>query len=93
MDNPFDNLIPDFNVFGAEFTTWWQKLFTGLWAVGIIVSAAFLIVALLKIRKANNNTAPGQEDDAKSQAMWAGAALGGLVGFGVILTAIFALFG
>lgn len=91
MENPFDNLIPDFNVFGAEFTTWWQKLFTGLWALGIIVAAAFLIWAIVSLRRATNNNVPGQADDAKTQAMWAGGALGGLIAFGTIIGAIIAL--
>lgn len=93
MDNPFAGLIPDFNVFGAEFTTWWQKLFAGLWAAGIIVSAAYLIWSIVSLRRATNNNVPGQADDAKTQAIWAGGSLVGLVAFGTIIGALFALAG
>jgi hypothetical protein len=91
MDNPFDGLIPDFNVFGAEFTTWWQKLFGALWAIAIIVAAAYLIWSILSLRRATNNNVPGQADEAKTQAIWAGGALGALVGFGTIIGAIIAV--
>ena len=91
MDNPFDGLIPDFNVFGAEFTTWWQKLFAALWAIAIIVAAAYLIWSILSLRRATNNNVPGQADEAKTQAIWAGGALGALVGFGTIIGAIIAV--
>ena len=91
MENPFANLIPDFSVFGAELTTWWQKLFVGLWALLIIAAAAYLAMSLLQIRRATHNSVPGQADEAKTQAVWAGAALGGLVGFGTIIGAIIAV--
>ncbi len=93
MENPFTGLVPDFTVFGAEFTTWWQKLFVGLWAILIIVAAAYLALGITQMRKATANNVPGQADDAKSQAMWAGASLVGLIGFGTIIAAIFALAG
>lgn len=93
MENPFTGLVPDFTVFGAEFTTWWQKLFVGLWAILIIVAAAFLAIAIMQIRRATNNNVPGQADDAKTHAMWAGGSLVGLIGFGTIIAALYALAG
>lgn len=93
MENPFADLVPDFTVFGAEFTTWWQKLFVGLWAVLIIVVGAFLAIALTQMRRATNNNVPGQADEAKTHVMWAGGSLVALVGFGTIIGAIFALAG
>lgn len=93
MTNPFSGLVPDFTVFGAEFTTWWQKLFVGLWAACILVAAVSLLMSLVKLHKATNNNIPGQADEAKSHAIWAAAALGSLVGFGVIIGAIITLAG
>jgi len=93
MENPFSGITADFTVFGAEFTTWWQKLFAGLWALCIIAAAAYLLMALVSMHKATTNNIPGQADEAKSKATWAGAALGGLVGFGVIVGAIITLAG
>ncbi|WP_193096620.1 hypothetical protein [Brevibacterium sp. FME17] len=89
IDNPFDGDVrPDFDAFGGAFTEWWQKLFGGLWALAIVVAAASLIWALVALKKARETNMPGQADDAKTSALWAGGALIGLVGFGVIMGAI-----
>lgn len=93
MENPFANLVPDFSIFGAEFTAWWQKLFVGLWAALIIAAGASLLIAILHMRKATSNNIPGQADEAKSHAVWAGGALGLLAGFGVVAGAIFTVAG
>lgn len=89
IDNPWDGDVrPDFDAFGGAFTEWWQKLFAGLWALAIIVAAGSLIWAIVALKKARETNMPGQADDAKTQALWAGGALIGLVGFGVIMGAI-----
>ena len=93
MSNPFAGLVPDFSVFGADFTTWWQKLFVGLWALCLIVAAVYLLTSLVKLHKATNNNIPGQADEAKTAAMWAGGSLGALCGFAVIVGAVFTLAG
>ena len=91
IDNPFTNLIPNFTIFGADFTAWWQKLFAALWALCIIGAAVFLLLSITQLRKATSNNIPGQADEAKTHAVWAGSVLFGLLGFGVILAAIFAI--
>lgn len=92
-ENPFDGLVPDFSLFGAEFTEWWQKLFMGIWAICIIIAGAYLLIAFLGLRRAHSNNMPGQVDEAKGRMMWSAAALGGLVGFAVIMAAIFTILG
>lgn len=93
MTNPFANLIPNFTVFGAEFTNWWEKLFGGLWAMCIIAAGVYLLVSLVKLHKATNNNIPGQADEAKTAAMWAGGSLAALCGFAVIVGAVFSIAG
>lgn len=93
MDNPFDGLMPDFSVFGAEFTEWWQKLFAGFWALAFIAAAGFLLAGILALRRATNQNMPGQVDEAKSTLAWRAAALAGVIGFGVIITAVITLVG
>ena len=68
LSNPFTGLVPDFSVFGGDFTTWWQKLFVGLWALCLIVAAVYLLTSLVKLHKATNNNIPGQADEAKTAA-------------------------
>jgi len=93
MTSPFGGMAPDFTVFGAEFDSWWKKLFVGLWALCLIAAGVAFLVSLVKLHKATNNNIPGQADEAKSHAIWAGGALGCLAGFAVITGAIFMLAG
>jgi len=93
MTNPFGNLVPDFTVFGAQFTTFWTKLFAGLWALCIIAAGVYFLVSMVKLHKATNNNIPGQADEAKTAAMWAGGSMLALGGFAIITTAIFTLAG
>lgn len=93
IDNPITGLVPDFTVFGAEFDTWWKKLFAGLWAFALIVAIGWLIFAILEMRRATGNHVPGQVDDAKNKLAWSAGSVGGLAAFGVIVGAIFAVFG
>ena len=41
MDNPLDGILPDFSIFGAEFTELWQKLLAGLWGIAILLAVVF----------------------------------------------------
>jgi hypothetical protein len=91
FSNPFAGLVPDFSVFGADFTTWWQKLFGGMWALCILAAAGYLLISLVRLHKATNNNIPGQADEAKTAAAWAGGSLAALCGFAVIVGALFAL--
>lgn len=38
--NPFDQIVPDFSVFGVEFTKAWQKVLSGAWGL-VFVALAF----------------------------------------------------
>lgn len=92
MTNPFANLVPNFSIFGAQFTSWWQKLFVGLWAAAIIIAGAYLLLSVVQMRRATSGNVPGRACEAKTHAVLAGSALGGLIGFGGILLAVFAVF-
>jgi hypothetical protein len=90
MQNPLDGILPDFSIFGAEFTELWQKLLAGVWALGIVASIVFLILGLVKIGN-NGETNPQAVAEGKRQVLWASISLGGLVSLGVIVGAIIAL--
>ena len=87
--SPFKGIVPNFSIFGAEFTTWWQKLFAGLLALLLIYTGARLAIALSSMHKARSSGMPGQVDEAKSQAVWAGIAFGAVVCFVPLSVAIF----
>lgn len=93
IDNPLDGILPDFNIFGVEFTELWQKLVAGLWAVAIILAVIFLIIGVTNMATASSGGSPMAYKDARTQAMWGGISLGLLAALGVIVGAILALFG
>jgi hypothetical protein len=93
IDNPLDGVLPDFTIFGAEFTELWQKIIAGIWAIGIILSVIFLIVGIIKMGSSSNSGNPQEYKTARTQAMWAGIALGVLAALAVIVGAILAIAG
>jgi hypothetical protein len=92
MQNPLDGILPDFSLFGAEFTELWQKLLGGLWGIGIILAVVFLIIGIVKMASASNGGNPNEYKTARTQAMWAGISLGVLAALAVIVGAILAVF-
>lgn len=86
IDNPFPG-VPNFTVFGASFTEWWQKLFAAAWAIGIVIAGFYLIVGLVAMAKADANN-PHAHAEGKKKAAGAGIGLICLAGLGVILGAI-----
>jgi hypothetical protein len=92
IDNPLDGVLPNFTIFGAEFTALWQKLIAGAWAVAIILSVLFLIVSLTQMATASSGGNPNDYRSARNQAMWSGISLGVLAALAVIVGAILAVF-
>ncbi len=92
MTNPLDGLVPDFTVFGAEFTQLWQKLAVGLWAIGILVAIFYLGRGLLAMGQSRGSGHPQEYKQAKTEALWGGGALGGLVALATIVTIIMNVF-
>ena len=93
MENPLDGILPDFSVFGTEFTELWQKLIAGLWGLGIILAVVFLIIGIVKMASASTGGNPNEYKTARNQAMWSGISLGVLAALAVIVGAILAIFG
>jgi hypothetical protein len=93
IDNPLDGILPDFSIFGAEFTELWQKILAGIWGIGIIIAVVFLIIGIVKMAGASSGGNPNEYKTARNQAMWGGIALGALAALAVIVGAILALFG
>ena len=93
IDNPLDGILPDFSIFGLEFTQLWQKIIAGLWALAILGAVVFVIVGVGNMAVATSGSNPGAYKDARTQAMWAGISLGLLAALAVIVGAILALFG
>lgn len=86
--NPLDGLFPNFTVFGAEFTNLWQKIGTGLWAVGILIAIFYLGRGLLAMGQNRGEGNPMAYKSAKTEALWGGSSLAGLVALATIVTII-----
>lgn len=93
IDNPLDGVLPDFSIFGAQFTELWQKLIAGVWAIGIILAILLLIMNAAKMATATNGGNPTEYKMARVHFMWSGISLGVLAALAVIVGAILALFG
>lgn len=91
MENPLDGIIPDFTIFGAEFTQLWQKLLGGVWGIAIVVVIVFLIMGFVKIAQ-NGETNPQAVAEGKKQVLWSFIGLGCLVALAVIVGAVIAIF-
>lgn len=93
IDNPLNGVVPDFTIFGAEFTQLWQKLLAGLWGLALVLCVAFLILGLIKMGAASTSQNPNAHSAASKQAAMAGIGLGIVAAVAVIVGAILAIFG
>lgn len=91
MQNPIGGLVPDFTIFGAEFTEWWQKLFAAGWALAIIIALFFTIRGVVQMSSSDDN--PNSYQTGRKSAIRSGLTLVVLIAFGVIVGAIFAVAG
>lgn len=93
IENPIDGIVPDFSIFGVEFTELWQKLFAGLWGIAIIIAIVYLVIGITAMGKSSSSGNGEEYKTGRKQAMWAAISLGGLVALGIIVGAIIAVFG
>ncbi|MBF4563420.1 hypothetical protein ITJ43_14905 [Microbacterium sp. VKM Ac-2870] len=91
MNNPLDGIIPDFTIFGAQFTELWQKLLAGVWGIAIVVVIVWLIMGFVKMGQ-NSETNPAAVAAGKQQVITAGISLGCLAALTVIVGAVLAIF-
>jgi hypothetical protein len=91
IDNPLDGILPNFSVFGAEFTELWQKLIAAAWGIAIIIAIVFLNITGRATATSGGN--PNDYKHARTAAMWSGISIGVLAALAVIVGAVLALFG
>ncbi|NKR30199.1 hypothetical protein GS538_09105 [Rhodococcus hoagii] len=90
--NPFDNVLPDFGVFGLEFTQAWQKLLGGVWGIGFVVTAFSAIRAVVALARAKKGGYGVQVAEQTEDAKWAGIAFVALTMLGVVVGGLIAIF-
>lgn len=93
IDNPMDGIIPDFNIFGTEFTELWQKILAGVWGIGIIIAIVFIILGAVGMSSSSAGGNPQEHKTARKQFFGALIALAVLAALAVIVGAVLALVG
>lgn len=93
IDNPLDGVLPDFSIFGAEFTELWQKLVAGVWALALIAAIVYLILGIAEMGKAGASENPNQHKEGRKKFITALIALGCLAALAVIVGAVLTIFG
>ncbi len=89
VPNPLNNIVPNFTIFGAEFTQLWQKLLAGLWGLAIIVAIVYLILGVGSMAAASGVSAnPMAHAEGRRKAIGAAIAIAVLATLGVIVGAI-----
>lgn len=92
--NPLDHILPNFTVFGAEFTQLWQKLLAAIWGIAILVAVVYLILGMLSMATASGPAAnPMAHAEGRKKAVMAALALGCLAALAVIVGAVLTLAG
>lgn len=89
VPNPLDKIVPNFTIFGTEFTALWQKLIAGLWGLAIIVAVVYLILGVGSMAAASGvNANPMAHAEGRRKAIGAAIAIAVLAALGVIVGAI-----
>ncbi|GAA0990003.1 hypothetical protein [Subtercola frigoramans] len=92
IDNPLNGILPDFSIFGVQFTELWQKLVAGIWAIAIVIAVIYLIMGVGSMASASGvNANPMAHAEGRKKATNAAIALGILAALAVIVGAILAV--
>jgi hypothetical protein len=93
IDNPLNGILPDFTIFGVQFSQLWQKLVAGVWGIAIVAAIVFLIIGLASMATATAGSNPMEYKVGRTKAVWAGISLGLLAALAILVGAILAVFG
>lgn len=91
-NNPFNGVVPDFSIFGVQFTKAWQKLLAGVWGLAFVVVAFGAIRAVIELQHAKRGGYQSSVLEHTESAKRSGLALGALAALGIIFGAVIALF-
>jgi hypothetical protein len=90
--NPFDGVVPNFDVFGLDFNAAWKKLLGGAWGLAFVVFAFGTIRATLELQSAKRNGYHSSVAEQSSSLKRSLAGLGVLASLGLIFSAVLAVF-
>lgn len=93
VKDPFQGVVPNFTIFGADFNAWWKKLLAAVWAASIIYCAFKLFPAAMSVhrnRRIGNSMSLGE---ATQDLQFWGVGTAVIVAAGLLFGAIIAVAG
>lgn len=93
IPNPTDGIIPNFTLFGAQFTQLWQKLLAGIWGMALVIAVVFLVLGFAQMATATASQNAMAHKEGRAKAFGAGISLGCLAALAVIVGAVLSIFG
>lgn len=90
--NPFDGVVPNFDVFGVDFNAAWKKLLGGVWGLAFVVFAFGMIRATLQLQSAKRNGYQTSVAEHTASLKRSVVGLGVLASIGLIFSAVLAVF-
>ncbi|WP_410604754.1 hypothetical protein [Amycolatopsis sp. lyj-90] len=90
--NPFDGVVPNFDVFGVEFNSTWKKLLGGVWGLAFVLFAFGAIRATLELQSAKRNGYESSVAGHTAALKRSVIGLGLLASLGLIFGAVLAVF-
>ena len=91
--NPFDGVVPNFTIFGADFNSWWKKLLAGVWGLSIVYCAFKLFPAALSVHRSRTVGNVNSLGEASQELKFWGAGTVMVVAAGLLFGTLLAIAG
>ncbi len=93
VQNPLNGVSPDMSVLGGAFNNIWIRVAGALWALALAAATIYLAYGFLNMSQAKRMGNAHMMSEATGDVKIRAAAVGGLVGLPVIVSAIIAVIG
>jgi hypothetical protein len=91
--DPFDGVVPNFAIFGADFNSWWKKLLAGAWGISIVYCAFKLFPAALSVHRSRHVGNVSSLGEATQDLRFWGAGTVMVLAAGLLFGALLAIAG
>jgi hypothetical protein len=91
--DPFDGVVPNFAIFGADFNSWWKKLLAGVWGLSIVYCAFRLFPAALSLHRSRMVGNANSLGEASQELKFWGAGTLMVVAAGLVFGTLLAVAG
>jgi hypothetical protein len=91
--DPFDGVVPNFAIFGADFNSWWKKILAGVWGLSIVYCAFRLFPAALSMHRSRHVGNVTSLGEASQELKFWGAGTVMVVAAGLVFGALLTVAG